>query len=447
MDYHSVMVAGNFLLILAITPTAAGILIFTASILLILSFLVSGSEIAFFALTPKDINLLKSRRQPSFRRIVYLLEHPRHLQAAMLIANSFINIGIILIAHILLDNWFKDLPLTAWGSFFIKVVIVAVVLILFAKVLPKVWAANKKIWFATTSSLVIDIVNTVFYRLSRRLVSFSDGIEKKMSSENSSTMNEKHIDEAIDLLPEHEATHEEKQILKGIRKFGGTSAKQIMRTRLDVSGIDLQTAFLQVVAKVEELHYSRLPVYKKNLDEIAGMLHTKDLLPHLNEPADFNWASLIRPPYFVHEQKLIEDLLQDFRSRRIHFAIVVDEFGGTSGIVTLEDIMEEIIGEIEDEFDDEQSVNKKIDDFNYIFEGKTMINDVCKAMKISNDSFEEIRGDSDSLAGLLLEIAGEFPQVDEELVSGKYTFIPLEIKKNRIDKVKIIISASKTQAV
>jgi CBS domain containing-hemolysin-like protein len=268
-----------------------------------------------------------------------------------------------------------------------------------------------------------------------------------MSSENSSTMNEKHIDEAIDLLPEHEATHEEKQILKGIRKFGGTFAKQIMRTRLDVSGIELQTGFPQVVARVEELHYSRLPVYKKNLDEIAGMLHTKDLLPHLNEPVDFNWASLIRPPYFVHEQKLIEDLLQDFRSRRIHFAIVVDEFGGTSGIVTLEDIMEEIIGEIEDEFDDEQSVNKKIDDFNYIFEGKTMINDVCKAMKISNDSFEGIRGDSDSLAGLLLEIAGEFPQVDEELVSGKYTFIPLEIKKNRIDKVKIIISASKTEAV
>ncbi len=227
-----------------------------------------------------------------------MLEHPRHLQAAMLIANSFVNIGIILIAHILLDNWFKDLPLTAWGSFFIKVLIVAVVLILFAKVLPKVWAANKKIWFATTSSLVIDIINTVFYRLSRRLVSFSDGIEKKMSSENSSTMNEKHIDEAIDLLPEHEATHEEKQILKGIRKFGGTSAKQIMRTRLDVSGIELQTAFPQVVARVEELHYSRLPVYKKNLDEIAGMLHTKDLLPHLNEPADFNWASLIRPPVF-----------------------------------------------------------------------------------------------------------------------------------------------------
>lgn len=446
MDYHSVIASGtNFLAFLAITPTAAGILIFAACILLILSFLVAGSEVAFFSLTSKDINLLKSRRQPSFRRIVHLLEQPKHLLAAMLITSSFVNIGIILIAHILLDNWFTGFDLPSWGAFFIKVGIVAFILILFAEVLPKVWATHKKIWFATTASLVIEIVNSVFYRLSRRLVRFSDGIEKKMSSEHSSTMNESHIDYAIDLLPEHEATHEEKQILKGIRKFGGTSVKQIMRTRLDVSGIEINSSFPEVVKKVEVLHYSRLPVYRNNLDEIAGMLHTKDLLPHINEAADYSWASLMRAPYFVHEQKLIEDLLQEFRTRRIHFAIVVDEFGGTSGIVTLEDIMEEIIGEIEDEFDDEQSANKKIDEYNYIFEGKTMINDVCKAMKISTDTFEYVRGDSDSLAGLLLEIAGEFPQVNDELVSGNFTFVPLEINKNRIDKVKIIIQSPQTE--
>lgn len=446
LDYHSVIASGtNFLAFLAITPAAAGILIIAACVLLILSFLVAGSEVAFFSLTSKDINLLKSRRQPSFRRIVHLLEQPKPLLVAMLITSSFVNIGIILIAHILLDYWLPVSQLTFWGVFSIKVGIVAFILILFAEVLPKVWATHKKIWFATTASLVIEIVNSVFYRLSRRLVKFSDGFEKKMSSEHSSTMNESHIDYAIDLLPEHEATQEEKQILKGIRKFGGTSVKQIMRTRLDVSGIEINSSFPEVVNKVEELHYSRLPAYRNNLDEIAGMLHTKDLLPHINEPADYNWASLMRAPYFVHEQKLIEDLLQEFRTKRIHFAIVVDEFGGTSGIVTLEDIMEEIIGEIEDEFDDEQSANKKIDEYNYIFEGKTMINDVCKAMKISTDTFGHVRGDSDSLAGLLLEIAGEFPQVNDELVSGNFTFVPLEINKNRIDKVKIIIQSPQAE--
>jgi CBS domain containing-hemolysin-like protein len=248
-----------------------------------------------------------------------------------------------------------------------------------------------------------------------------------------------HLDYAIDLLPEHEATVEEKQILKGIRKFGDTTVKQIMRTRLDVSGIDLSSSFIDVIKKVEELHYSRLPVYKNNLDEVVGMLHTKDLLPHLNEPDNYDWRDLMRQAYFVHEQKLIEDLLQEFRNRRSHFAVVVDEFGGTSGIVTLEDIMEEIIGDIKDEFDDEESGNKKIDDYNYIFEGKTMINDVCKAMGLPVDTFEAVRGDSDSLAGLVLEIAGEFPQVNEEVISGDFIFVPLEISKNRIDKVNIII--------
>jgi CBS domain containing-hemolysin-like protein len=271
------------------------------------------------------------------------------------------------------------------------------------------------------------------------MVRYSDKVEKKFSSENSSTMDRSHLDYAIDLLPEHEATSEEKSILKGIRKFGDTTVKQIMRTRLDVNGIDYNFNFKDTLKKVEELHYSRLPVYRNNLDEVVGMLHTKDMLPHLNEAADFDWHSLLRQPYFVHEQKLIEDLLQEFRNRHIHFAVVVDEFGGTSGIVTLEDVMEEIIGEIKDEFDDEESNNKKIDDYNYIFEGKTMINDVCKAMHLSIDTFDRERGESDSLAGLVLEIAGEFPQVNEEIVSGNFTFIPLEINKNRLDKVKIII--------
>ena len=438
MDYHSVFDFFSFNL-LAITPAATTILIFLVVILFMLSFLLAGSEIAFFSLTFKDINMLRTKKQPAYRRIVSLLDQPKTLLASMLISNSFVNIGIILISNILIDSWIAGLHLTFWPIFLIKVGVVTFLLLLFGEVLPKVWATHHKIWFAATASLIIEIFSSLFYRFSRRMVRYSDKIEKKFSSENSSTMDRSHLDYAIDLLPEHEATSEEKSILKGIRKFGDTTVKQVMRSRLDVSGIDINFSFADTIKKVEELHYSRLPVYKNNLDEVVGMLHTKDMLPHLNEPADFDWHTLLRQPFFVHEQKLIEDLLQEFRNRHMHFAVVVDEFGGTSGIVTLEDVMEEIIGEIKDEFDDEESNNKKIDDYNYIFEGKTMINDVCKALGLSTDTFDAVRGESDSLAGLVLEIAGEFPQVNEEVVSGNFIFIPLEINKNRLDKIKITI--------
>ncbi|HEX2683030.1 MAG TPA: gliding motility-associated protein GldE, partial [Ferruginibacter sp.] len=353
---------------MAIAPAAITVLIFLVVILFMLSFLLAGSEIAFFSLTFKDINLLRTKKQPAYRRIVTLLDQPKTLLASMLISNSFVNIGIILISNILIDNWISGYHLTFWPIFLIKVGTVTFLLLLFGEVLPKVWATHHKIWFAATASLIIEIFSSIFYRFSKRMVRYSDKVEKKFSSENSSTMDSSHLDYAIDLLPEHEATSEEKSILKGIRKFGDTTVKQIMRTRLDVSGIDINCSFADTVKMVEELHYSRLPVYKENLDEVIGMLHTKDILPHLDEPADFDWHVLLRQPYFVHEQKLIEDLLQEFRNRHMHFAVVVDEFGGTSGIVTLEDVMEEIIGEIKDEFDDEESNNKKLDDHNYIFE-------------------------------------------------------------------------------
>jgi len=416
-------------------------LVFLVVILFLLSFLLAGSEIAFFSLTLKDLNMLRTKKQPAYRRIVNLLDQPKILLASMLISNSFVNIGIILISNILIDSWIAYLALTFWPIFLIKVVVVTFLLLLFGEILPKVWATHHKIQFAAMASLVIEIFRSLFYRFSKRMVRYSDQVEKKFSSENSSTMDRSHLDYAIDLLPEHEATSEEKSILKGIRKFGDTTVKQVMRTRLDVSGIDFNSDFVDTVRKVEELHYSRLPVYKNSLDEVVGMLHTKDILPHLDEPDNFDWHTLLRQPFFVHEQKLIEDLLQEFRSRRMHFAVVVDEFGGTSGIVTLEDVMEEIIGEIKDEFDDEESNNKKLDDYNYIFEGKTMINDVCKIIGIPADAFDTLRGESDSLAGLVLEIAGEFPQVNEAVDSGNYIFIPLEINKNRLDKIQITIKA------
>ncbi|MBA2249255.1 MAG: gliding motility-associated protein GldE [Chitinophagaceae bacterium] len=444
MDYHSVTgLFKNFSsFYLVITAGESTVLIFTIIFLLLISFLVAGSEVAFFSLTYKDINMLKTKRQPSYKRIVTLLESPKTLLASMLITNSFVNIGIILISNLLMDSWIHNLPLHFIVQFIIKVVVVTSLLVMFGEVLPKVWATHHKIWFAATASLVIEIFTSLFFRISNRMVKLSDGIENKFHPSGSSAMDNTQLDYAIDLLPDHEASTEEKQILKGIRKFGNTTVKQIMLTRLDVSGIEYSVAFAGVIKIVEEMHYSRLPVYKNNLDEIVGILHTKDLLSHLNEPENYDWHSLMRSVYYVHEQKLIEDLLQDFRTKHIHFAVVVDEFGGTSGIVTLEDIMEEIIGDINDEFDDDTSINKKIDDYTYIFEGKTMINDVCKALNIPLETFDKYRGDSDSLAGLVLEIAGEFPEVNEQILCEQFAFTPLEINKNRIEKVKVVLKAN-----
>jgi len=382
--------------------------------------------------------MLKTKRQPSYKRIVTLLETPKTLLASMLITNSFVNIGIILISNALMQDWINGLNLHFIIEFIIKVLVVTSLLVMFCEVLPKVWATHHKIWFASTASLIIEIFTSIFFRISTRLVKLSDKIEGQFHPRGTG-MDNTQLDYAIDLLPDHEATTEEKQILKGIRKFGNTTVKQTMRTRLDVSGIEYACLFSEVIKTVEEMHYSRLPVYKNNLDEIVGILHTKDLLPHLNEGDSFDWHPLMRSVFYVHEQKLIEDLLQDFRNKRIHFAVVVDEFGGTSGIVTLEDIMEEIIGDIQDEFDDERSGNKKLDEYTYIFEGKTMINDMCKALNIPVETFDKLRGDSDSLAGLVLEIAGEFPQVNEEVATTNFVFIPLEIKKNRIEKVQVTL--------
>ncbi|MEO5648122.1 MAG: gliding motility-associated protein GldE, partial [Chitinophagaceae bacterium] len=413
------------------------VLVFSLGFLFVISFIVSGSEVAFFSLSYKDINVLKKRKQPAYRRIVSLLEAPKTLLASMLITNSFLNIGIILISNILIKDWIDQLQLHYIIEFLVKVVIVTSLIVLFGRVLPKVWATHHKVWFASMASLIIEIFNSIFFRFSKRLVRLSDKVENKFKT--SMSMDNSQLDYAIDLLPEHEATNEEKQILKGIRKFGDTMVKQTMRTRLDVSGIEFNCSFSNLIKKITELHYSRLPVYKNNLDEIIGILHTKDVLPFVDEIDEFDWQPLLRPVFYVHEQKLIEDLLQEFRAMHTHFAVVVDEFGGTSGIVTLEDIMEEIIGEIQDEFDDEESGSRKIDDHNYVFEGRKMINDVCKALSLPTETFDKVRGDSDSLAGLVLEIAGEFPQINEELESGDFIFTPLEINKNRIEKVKVTI--------
>jgi gliding motility-associated protein GldE len=438
LDYHSIIENSYQLLtIIAITPATTTFLVFILLVLFVLSFLFSGSEMAFFSLTLKDINMLKTRQQPSYKRIVSLLEHPKTLLFSLLISNCLVNIGIILISNALMNAWIDAMGFHFLLNFLIKIILITSVLFLFGEILPKVWAIHHKIWFASTASMTVDIFNSIFSKVSNWLVAIDNSIGKSLEVDTNDP-DSNQIDYAIDSLGANEASHEEKQILKGIRKFSNTTVRQTMRTRLDVSGVEFNSSFTEIIKKIKEISYSRLPVYKNDLDEIVGMLHTKDLLSHLNE-TEFDWHPLMRPVFYIHEQKLIEDLLQDFRNKRMHIAVVVDEFGGTSGIITLEDIMEEIIGDINDEFDDEQSNNKKIDEHNYIFEGKTMINDVCKILNIPTHSFDLLRGESDSLAGLILEIAGEFPKINEQFETNHYIFIPLEINKNRIEKVKITL--------
>ena len=299
-------------------------------------------------------------------------------------------------------------------------------------------ATQNNIRFAKDVGGLVEIIDYLFGRMSGWLVKYSDIVEKKLANKGAGSNTNDELYHAIDIT--HTGSNEkEKNILKGILKFGNTTVKQIMKTRLDVHGIQFETSFEDLMQQVGDLHYSRLPVYKEDLDEVVGMIHTKDLIPFLDQENQFDWHAIMRQPYFVHEQKMIEDLLKEFQSKRIHFAVVVDEFGGTSGIVTLEDILEEIIGEITDEFDEEDAGYKKLDEYNYIFEGKVMINDVCKFMQLPLDTFDEVRGDSDSLAGLVLEIAGVIPTTAQVVPCGYFEFTVLEVERNRINKIKVTI--------
>jgi len=415
---------------LVINPQATTILAIVILFLLILSFVLSGSKVAFFSLTYKDINILKTKQDTSWKRIVTLLEEPKRLLASLLIANSIINIAIIILANFLIDEMVL-LKQSFWlFEFLIKVILVAFVVILFGEVMPKVWATQNNLQFAYYTSGVVEITHLLFRRVSGWAVHRSEGLERSFGRRKA----------AFNL--EKLASEEEKNILQGFIEFGSITVKQIMRTRLEVHGIDYQVNFAGLKQRVEELHYSRLPVYRKSLDDLAGMVHTKDLITYLNEPDDFDWHKLLRPPFFVHEHKLIEDLLHEFQQKRIHFAIVVDEFGGTSGIVTLEDIMEEVIGDIRDEFDEEESGNRRLDDGSYIFEGRTMLNDVCKAMTLPVDTFDEVKGESDSLAGLILELSGKIPKVNDMIPCGDFEFTILDADSSRIKKVKVTVKTN-----
>ena len=441
MDYHSNLL--NIFLTIFSTPVQQDALLFLVMmVLLFLSFAIAGSEVAFFSLSYKDIQTLKTKQNKALKRVVALLEHPNKLLTSMLIANSFINICIILIANILINHLFVFDKITFPGfEFIVKVLSVTLLLLFFAEILPKVMATQNNIRFAQSFGGIIQVVYFIFSKPSAVMVKYTNIIENKLAKKNfGSTYSLEELDHAIDLTASPNEQESEKKILKGIVKFGNISVKQIMKTRLDVYGVEETIPFSELLEHLKEHNYSRFPVYKEDLDTIVGMIHTKDVSPHINNDAQFNWTSLIRPAFFVHEQKMIEDLLQEFQLKRIHFAIVVDEFGGTSGIVTLEDILEEIVGDIKDEFDEEESMVKKIDDFHYLIEGKTPIIDLCNYINLSSNYFDSVKGESDTVAGLFLELAGVFPTLQQVVKYQQFSFTVIEIKKNRIHKLQLIIS-------
>lgn len=432
------------------SPTNLTILLIIILILLLLTAITAGAETAYFSLKAKDINYLKTKEQPAARQAVRLLDQPKMLLATILVANNFINIAIIIATNLLVkqilggaynlsvEEVLRQHPFIYYS---VQIVGVTFVLVLFGEVLPKVYATQNNMRMALFSAPVIVTMAKAFRPIARTLVSSTSYIEDKLGNKKSTGTNlsPEDFEHAIELTVGHTATREEVNIFKGILKFGNITARQVMRTRLDVSALNFEMTFPEVQRYAIECGYSRMAVYKESLDKVVGMIHTKDFLPHTEED-NFDWHALIRPAYFVHEGKLIEDLLHEFQQKRIHFAIVVDEFGGSSGIITLEDIMEEIIGDIKDEFDEDDPQFRKIDENNFLFEGKILINDMCRMMAIPTDTFDDVRGESDSLGGLILEISGKFPAVNETVSYGPYEFTVLEVDKMRIKRVKVTIN-------
>ncbi len=442
MDTHSV---ANFLpdlsayLFLAADTQVIALLVFLLLFFLLLAFTLSGAEVAIFSLNNKDINMLKTKQHPAARRIIDILEEPKEVFASLLIASIFTNICIVVLSNFFITEYIPFGNLNPLLILLIKVLSIAFMIVFFGEILPKYWATQNNLRFAYGSAAIVEAVHLLLRRFSKWVVSLADRIGKRLGTNKAEAMSIQELDEAIDIQPDEAASPEEKNIMKGIVKFGTISVKQIMRSRLEVNGVEYNAGFHTLLQKVQELHYSRLPVYRGSMDDVAGIINTKDLVPYLHEPNEFDWHSLMRPPYFVPESKLIADLLRDFQSRRIHFAIVVDEFGGTSGIVTMEDIIEEVIGDIHDEFDEEESRDRKIDEHTFVFEGKTMLHDMCRLMQVPFDTFDKVRGESESVGGLVLELAGEFPKLNDTVSTGDFQFKVLEAEKNRLRLVEVRI--------
>ena len=418
------------------SPTISAIIaIVLAGSLLLVSGFASASEIAFFSLSPSDLNAIDEKKHPSDEKIRKLLDDTERLLATILITNNFVNVTIIMLCNFFFMSVFEfHSPI---AEFLILTVILTFLLLLFGEIMPKIYSAQKTLAFCRFSAPGIWMFRSLFYPVASMLVRSTSFLNKHFARKNHNISVDE-LSHALELTDKAELK-EENNILEGIIRFGGETAKEVMTSRLDVVDLDIRTPFKDVLQCIIENAYSRIPIYSENRDNIKGILYIKDLLPHLNK-VDFRWQSLIRPAYFVPETKMIDDLLRDFQANKIHIAIVVDEFGGTSGIVTMEDIIEEIVGEIHDEYDDEERTYAVLNDHTWVFEAKTQLTDFYKITKVDEEVFDEVAGDSDTLAGLLLELKGEFPALHEKVTYDHYEFEVLEMDNRRILKVKFTIN-------
>ena len=410
-------------------------------VLLISSALVSGTEVAFFSLSPTDLNELSNNGKEE-NNIVKLLEKPRKLLATILITNNFINILIVLLFASLSNKLFASfdlkLPILSFEisiRFLLEIVLVTFLILLFGEVLPKIYASRNALRFSKKMSKFIQTTNKLLTPFSLPLITLTKWIENKLGNKNSNFSVET-LSQALELTSEGATTKDEQKILEGIVNFGNTETVQIMKPRIDIFAISDNETYEDVLSKILINGYSRNPIYKDNVDNIIGVLYAKDLLAHLDKTT-FKWQSLLREPFFVPENKKLDDLLVDFREKKNHLAIVVDEYGGTSGLVTLEDVIEEIVGDINDEFDDDDLSYSKIDENNYVFEGKTSIKDFCRVLDDEDEViFEQAKGESETLAGFILEIYGKFPKKNEKINFKNYTFTIEVLDKKRIKQVK-----------
>ena len=418
------------------SPTISAIIaIVLAGLLLLVSGFASASEIAFFSLSPSDLNAIDEKKHPSDEKIRKLLDDTERLLATILITNNFVNVTIIMLCNFFFMSVFEfHSPI---AEFLILTVILTFLLLLFGEIMPKIYSAQKTLAFCRFSAPGIWMFRSLFYPVASMLVRSTSFLNKHFARKNHNISVDE-LSHALELTDKAELK-EENNILEGIIRFGGETAKEVMTSRLDVVDLDIRTPFKDVLQCIIENAYSHIPIYSENRDNIKGILYIKDLLPHLNK-VDFRWQSLIRPAYFVPETKMIDDLLRDFQANKIHIAIVVDEFGGTSGIVTMEDIIEEIVGEIHDEYDDEERTYAVLNDHTWVFEAKTQLTDFYKITKVDEEVFDEVAGDSDTLAGLLLELKGEFPALHEKVTYDHYEFEVLEMDNRRILKVKFTIN-------
>jgi len=421
-------------------PPEAVITIVILLLMLIVSGLISGSETAFFSFQPAHLNKLKRSHGKRGKKVISLRNKPKELLATILISNNFINVGIVVISTYLTTLMFnlKSHPAL---TFLVQIVIVTSFLLIFGEILPKIYANKKPVAFSLFMVDIIAVLMWVFKPLSMILVKSTAIIDKRLVAKKVPvSMSE--LSDAIDMTVDDSTPEEEKKILKGIATFGEKEASEVMRSRVDVTAIDTEMLFHEVIQIVTESGYSRIPVYKESLDQVEGLLYIKDLLPLIEKREELDWKPLIRPAFFVPENKRINDLLQEFRNRKIHMAIVVDEYGGTSGIITLEDILEEIVGEISDEFDVEDDAfhYKKLNGNTYLFDAKTPLNDLCKILEIDDDIFDNDRGESDSLGGLILELEGKIPEKGEKIKYRQFTFEIVDADVRKINKIKITLN-------